>query len=67
MFRHLKANRAARRLREAYPEIPLPVARQRAWELLQRFPGATTGRLGEYLIHDVHLNKMLANLNRNIR
>lgn len=62
MLRHLKIRRAATTLHAAHPEIPLPVARARAWQMVRRYPRATTQRVGEYLIHDVRVRRLLANL-----
>lgn len=62
MLRHLRVRRAARRLHEAHPEIPLPVARTRAWTMIQRYPHATTERIGEYLIHQERVRIMLSNM-----
>lgn len=60
MFRRLKIRRAARALHETHPYLSLPVARTRATRMVQRYPKATTQRVGEYLVHEERVRIMLA-------
>jgi hypothetical protein len=60
MLKALKIRRAADKLMAAYPEIPVDVARARARQMATRYPEATTYRIGEYLIHNEHTTRLLA-------
>ncbi|MGW1547464.1 hypothetical protein [Streptomyces sp. NPDC002346] len=62
MLKALKIRRAAAQLTEAFPEIPAYLARNRARQMIARYPSATTHRVGEYLIHNEHVTRLLTNV-----
>jgi hypothetical protein len=62
MLKALKIRRAATQLTEAFPEIPVDVARNRARRMIARYPSATVHRVGEYLVHNEHVTRLLTNV-----
>jgi hypothetical protein len=51
MLKSLKIRRAAAKLVDAFPEIPVDVARARASRMVETYPHIGTDRVAEYLIH----------------
>ncbi|WP_173316993.1 hypothetical protein [Streptomyces fulvorobeus] len=55
----MKLYRAAAHLTTTFPEISIDDARERAGRMLERYPHARTGRLGEYLVFDESLGRVI--------
>jgi hypothetical protein len=65
MLKALKIRRAAAQLTEAFPEISVDTALDRARRMIAEYPRIGTDRLAEYLVHGERVARMFEEIVKN--